>query len=60
MPDTHHRQAPHAAMNDIATRSPGCTDRTPGPTYAKTPAPSWPPSSGNKFGIGAPMASIIA
>src|SRR6266568_2408605 len=37
-------------MNDSTTWSPGDSPETPGPTSSTTPAPSWPPTTGNGIG----------
>src|SRR5918995_1886408 len=47
-PVEHHRQWPHTGRNEQMTWSPGCSRVTPGPTASMTPAPSWPPTMGNR------------
>src|SRR6476620_5234802 len=46
-------------MNEADTWSPTATLRTPGPTSAITPAPSWPPMIGKRSGI-PPISSRIS
>src|SRR5258708_28943981 len=47
-PVEQKRQWPHAGMNAQTTWSPGLTRVTFGPTSSITPAPSCPPTSGNR------------
>src|SRR4029453_3904150 len=42
---------PHGALQAMITWSPGCTDVTPSPTSATTPAPSWPGTNGAGCGM---------
>jgi hypothetical protein len=46
-----NRHSPQGALQAMMTWSPGCTDVTPSPTSATTPAPSWPGMNGAGWGM---------